>query len=246
MDHCVIMAGNDSPSRYFHLRAWFPRAVRVFFACLLTSLMCGACSAPVKGVFPPEQGAPSKAVYLVRHGLHVGIVLKRADVPAGVWPQRAEFPEADYLEVGWGDRDYYQSPDPGLGTLLKAGLLPTASVLHIVGFNGPVPRYFPRSEIVRLDLSLTGFARLGAYIEGSYAKDARGAVQVLGPGLYGDSRFYLSAETYHAFNTCNVWSARGLRAAGLPFSPPFMLTVDSIMSRAAAFGTVIQRRPTPP
>ena len=67
--------------------------------------------------------------------------------------------------------------------------------------------------------------------------------QQLGPGLYGKSRFYLSRETYHAFNTCNVWTARVLRDAGCPITPATTLTVDSLMVKAARFGKVIQAGP---
>jgi hypothetical protein len=62
----------------------------------------------------------------------------------------------------------------------------------------------------------------------------------LGPGLYGNSRFYLSRETYHLFNTCNVWTARALRAAGLPITPARAISVESLMSQARKFGAVVQ------
>lgn len=214
------------------------RLKSVFVVLLLVLLL--ACSAPPKGLFPPAPDEPFKSIYLASHGWHAGIVIKRADIPAGVWAEHNDFPDAEYLEVGWGDKDYYMTPDPHFGITLKAGLLPTDSVLHVVGFSGSVTRYFSRSEITRIDLSYEGFARLCGYISNSYARDEAGEVQALGPGLYGKSRFYLSRETYHAFNTCNVWTARGLRNAGCPLVPASTLTVDELMTEVASFGTVIQ------
>jgi uncharacterized protein (TIGR02117 family) len=199
-----------------------------------------ACSAPPKGLFPPAPNEPFKSIYLASHGWHAGIVIKRADIPEGVWPEHNDFPDAEYLEVGWGDKDYYMTPDPHMGITLKAGLWPTDSVLHVVGFRGSVTRYFSRSDVTRIDLSYEGFKRLCQYISGSYARDEKGNSQPLGPGLYGLSQFYLSRETYHAFNTCNVWTARGLKGAGCPITPGTTLTVDELMSRVAGFGTVIQ------
>lgn len=210
---------------------------------LMMTLAGGACAAPVTGLWPPGQNEPTKSIYLVSHGWHAGIVVKRADIPAGVFPQHHDFPDAEYLEVGWGDRDYYQRQDPHLGIVLKAVLLPTASVLHIVGFSGSVPSNFLQSEIIRIDLSDRGFERLCTYIEKSYAKDASGKNRPLGTGLYGNSRFYLSRDIYHAFNTCNVWTARALRAAGCPIIAALAIEVDDLMSKAAAFGEVIQPRP---
>lgn len=214
------------------------RLKSVFVMLLLMVLL--ACSAPPKGLFPPASDEPFKSIYLASHGWHAGIVIKRGDIPTGVWPEHNDFPDAEYLEVGWGDKDYYMTPDPHFGITLKAGLLPTDSVLHVVGFSGSVTRYFSRSEITRIDLSYEGFARLCRYISNSYARDEADKVQALGPGLYGKSRFYLSRETYHAFNTCNVWTARGLRNAGCPLVPASTLTVDELMTEVASFGTVIQ------
>lgn len=129
---------------------------------------------------------------------------------------------------------------PHLGITIKAGLLPTASVLHVVGFSGSVTQYFPHSEVVRIELSETGFQQLCSYLENTYALDEAGRSQPLGPSLYGSGRFYLSRENYHAFNTCNVWTARGLREAGLHITPAANLTVDSLMANAARYGELVQ------
>ena len=213
---------------------------QVHAAIVLMSVLLFACASPPINLFPPGPNEPSTTIYLVSHGWHAGIVVKRADIPAGVWPQHREFPEAVYLEVGWGDKDYYMTTKPGLGITLKAGLLPTASVLHVVGFRGPVTGYFPRSKIIQLDLSEAGFQRLCRYLENSYARDETSLSQPLGPSLYGDGQFYLSRETYHAFNTCNAWTARGLREAGCPITPSANLRVETLMTNVAKFGTVIQ------
>lgn len=168
-------------------------------------------------------------IYLVSHGWHAGIVIERAAIPPGLLPEQADFPGARYLEFGWGDRGYYLSPEPHVGHLLKAGLWPTSSVLHVVGFSEPVIDYFPRSEIVYLEFSRDGFARMGRHLDSRFAREGESAV-ALQPGLYGNSRFYRSRETYHLFNTCNVWTARVLHAAGCPITPAFNITVDGLLS----------------
>ena len=217
--------------------------IRIWILFLATS--CGACATPVSDMPAPSESEPHKTIYLVSHGWHAGIVLRRADIPDSVWPELGDFPDTDYLEVGWGDMDFYQTADPHMGLILKAALLPTASVLHIVGFNGPVPAYFPYSEIIRIELSSAGFEHLSRTIAASFALDEAGNVRSPGPGLYGNSRFYQSRETYHLFNTCNVWTARALRAAGLPITPTRAISEESLMSQARKFGTVVQSEPKP-
>jgi len=212
---------------------------------LFLAVSCSTCAAPASETLAPSESEPSKTIYLVNHGRHAGIVLRRVDIPDNIWPKLGNFPDMEYLEVGWGDMDYYQIPDPHLGFILKAALLPTASVLHIVGFNDHVPAYFPYSEIIRIELSSAGFELLSRTIASSFALDKAGNTTSPSPGRYGNSRFYLSRETYHMFNTCNVWTARALRTAGLPITPATAISVGNLMSQARKFGVVVQSEPEP-
>jgi len=210
------------------------------------AVACCACAATVKDLFPPGDNAPTSPIYLVSHGWHVGMVLRRADIPAGLWPENVDFPYAEFLEVGWGDKQYYQDPDAHFGITLRAALWPTASVLHIVGFKGAVTAYYSSGEIIEIKLSEPGFELLSRYIAASFARDESGQAQPLGRGLYGNSRFYLSRESYHLLNTCNVWTARALRAASVPITPSFSITVEQLMDQAQAFGKVVRSIPTTP
>ena len=218
------------------------RILRHFFLVVA----CYTCSAPVKDLFPPGDNASTKTIYLVSHGWHAGIVLRRADIPADLWPENVDFPYAEFLEVGWGDKQYYQTPDAHFGITLRAALWPTSSVLHIVGFNGAVTAYYSSSEVIKIKLGEPGFELLSRYIAASFARDESGQALPLGRGLYGNSRFYLSRESYHLFNTCNVWTARALHAAGVPITPSFSITVEQLMAQAQTFGEVVQSKPAMP
>jgi len=216
---------------------------RIQIWILFLAASCCACAAQVRDAPAPSERGQRSTIYLVSHGWHAGIVLRRADIPDSIWPELGDFPDTEYLEVGWGDSDYYQTPDPHEGLIVKAALLPTASVLHLVGFSGPVPAYFPYSEIIRIELPAAGFEHLSRAIVASFARDEAGNTTLLGPGLYGKSRFYLSGESYHLFNTCNVWTARALRAAGLPITPARAISVENLMYQARRFGMVVQSGP---
>jgi uncharacterized protein (TIGR02117 family) len=219
--------------------------VRILMHLFVVVTFC-ACAAPVRDLFPPGDDASAKAIYLVSHGWHAGIVLRRADIPADLWPENAVFPYAEFIEVGWGDKQYYQTPDAHFGIALRALLWPTPSVLHIVGFNGAVTEYFPSSEIIEIKLGEPGFELLLHYIAASFMRDDSGQAQPIGPGLYGNSRFYLSRESYHLFNTCNVWTARALRAAGVPITPSFSITVEQLMAQAQNLGELVRSKPATP
>lgn len=113
--------------------------------------------------------------------------------------------------------------------------------MHIVSFSEAVPSYFPLSEIIELHLSNEGFERMVRYIATSHYKEPDGSSKPISKGLYGNSQFYLSGETYHLFKTCNTWTVDALYAAGYPVSSVFTITVEGLMSQIRSFGTVIHK-----
>lgn len=210
---------------------------------LLIGLLCSGCAASMTDSYRSNAGPPTALVYLVNHGWHAGIIIRRADVPRGVWPEIADFPDAEYLEVGWGDWDYYQAQDIGVWITLKAALWPTASVLNVVGFSGSAAGRYPHSEIIPLGLSEIGLESLSRYIHDSYKRHGEARVAPLGVAPYGNSRFYPAVGKFHLFNTCNVWAAHALRRAGYPISPSLAITASTLMSQASKLGRVNSDQP---
>jgi uncharacterized protein (TIGR02117 family) len=198
-------------------------------------VLASGCAGPVHGLYPPREGESVTSVWLVNHGWHTGIVVRRQDVPDGLWPQLRDFADSELVEVGWGERDFYMAPAGTSGMALKAVLWPASSVLHVAGFSRPVERHFPASEIVEITLSRRGFEKLAAFIQEAYATDEAGGAIGLGPGQHPNSRFYLARETYHALKTCNTWTANALRSAGCPITPFYALTAGNVIHQATAF-----------
>lgn len=185
---------------------------QVWQALVACGLLASGCVTPPAA--PPAGDAADGTIYIVSHGWHAGIAIRRADIPPHLWPEQRDFPDAEYLEVGWGDRDYYQAREPGLGTTLKAALWPTRSVLHVVGVRGALAANFPHSEIVRLPASRAALVQLVEFIDAAHDRPDEAPLASLGPGLYGDSRYYPARGRFHLLNNCNRWTARALRAAG--------------------------------
>jgi len=205
------------------------REVLLLFAVVLLGTGCAAL--PDQGVAAPAPQATAHRIYVVNHGWHSGIVVRAADVPAHAWPARRDFDAAEYLEVGWGHREYYQAKDPSVWLGLRALMWPSPGVLHMVAFSGPVERSFAAAEIVALQITPQGLARLVAAIAASHERDAAGRPIPLGPGLYGTGRFYASRESFHLFATCNVWAAAMLREAGVPVRPLLSQTSGALFAQ---------------
>jgi len=218
------------------------RSVRsLLLTLLVVATIVSGCAAPVMHGDPSwMETAHPHSIYVVLQPWHAGIVVHAADVPANAWLARRDFPDAAYLEVGWGDRAYYQAPDPGLWLGLQALFWLTPGVLHIAAFSGPVERTFGSAEILELRVSARGLSRLVEVVRDSHELDSSGRPIALGPGLYGASRFYASREKFHLFKTCNVWTASVLQEAGIPVSPALALTASNLMTQLRPSGRVIR------
>jgi uncharacterized protein (TIGR02117 family) len=212
-----------------------------FIPYVLLCIMSFGCVGPIERLFPPRLDESAVSIYLLNHfDWHTGVVIRRQDIPNQIWPAHYDFAGFEYLEVGWGDRDYYQAGEPTTWMTIKAAFWPTSSVLHIVGFNAPVEKFFPESEIIEITLSSRGFEQLCIFIRNSYAREERGKTINLGPGLLENSRFYAAKGKFHFLRTCNVWIAEALRAAGCPITSPYSIGASNVMYQARKFGNVIR------
>jgi len=90
----------------------------------------GACTPLVKEAIDSFPGAgPTVSAFLLVDRWHAGVAIKVSDIPGNLVPERRDFTEAQYLEFGWGDWDFYQAPNVSSGDALKALLFPTKSVM---------------------------------------------------------------------------------------------------------------------
>jgi uncharacterized protein (TIGR02117 family) len=188
---------------------------------------------------PPLDGR-SVPVWLVSHGWHVGLAVRRADVPREAWPESGGLGTYRHLEVGWGDAEYFPARRGTTGMALRAAFASTSSALHVVGFDEPVPEFFPDSTIVELALGPAAFEALCRFVHDAYWRDAGGRLVLLAPGAYGHGHFYRARGRYHLFSNSNHWTARALEVAGLDLDARWAFTAGSVLSRASRYGRAIR------
>ncbi len=210
-------------------------------AWLLLALALVACSAERAGPLRPEPGRPpstaaSRTIFVTSNGWHSSIVLARADLPPGRIPEAADFPQARFLEFGWGDAEYYPAKRVTLGMTLRAALTPTPSVVHVAGLAVAPARRYPNAEVVPLALDAKRLGRLVDFIDATFDRGGRTRAAATGPGLYPDSRFYPALGRFHLFNTCNTWTARALAAAGFDVADPGMARAEALMRQVRRLG----------
>jgi uncharacterized protein (TIGR02117 family) len=178
-----------------------------------------------------EPGETRVAVYVTSNGWHSAIVVPRAALPPGAIPEAADFSDAPFLSLGWGDAEYFPERDPTTGMALRAALQPTPAVLHLAGLPFHPRDVFPADEVVELEASTQGFEALIAYLDAAFDRDGAKRAQASEPGLYRFSLFYPAKGEFHLFNTCNTWTARGLKAGGWPIRVSGTVTVEELMAQ---------------
>jgi uncharacterized protein (TIGR02117 family) len=169
-------------------------------------------------------------IWVVNHGWHTGIIIERAKIAELIPTLGQDYSGKVYLEVGWGDAGFYRAGAITPALIVQAIAIPTIPVLHVAGFSEHPGVYFKNEETAMILLSKKQHSRLLKFVSSSFASHGENKIISLGKGIYGHSTFYRATGRYHAFNTCNHWTAKALHSAGIPIFPPLASASDSVMN----------------
>jgi len=205
----------------------------VWVAYMIAGLVGGAIPANRDWV-ESKRGIP---VWVEDNGIHTGIVLPLvgpADVAGADWrdlisPYDARDPaygRHSHVAFGWGDRDFYVNTprwrDLRPMTVVNAAIGSEETVMYVERIAEPHPAPHVRRVVLRPE----EYARLVAFIRDSFEVGASG-IAASQPGYANHDSFYTAKGRYTAFNTCNAWTGRALRTAGVRLGlwTPFSVTV---------------------
>ena len=159
-----------------------------YLLVLLISTWAIGCVAPSRtGQLVSEshlQANPARTgtIYLIRHGWHTGLALKRAEIPASAWPESQLLEDANFIEVGWGDEAYLRSSFMNPFVMLNAAFLPSRSAIHVAGIRHSPENFFAHSQIVKIPVTDQQMHSLCRFIHDSYARDDTGCASVITDG----------------------------------------------------------------
>ena len=204
----------------------------VRFAVILAALLSSACSTLPRAVIAERELRPQRdqEIYAVSHGWHTGLIVPAVAAERSLPFLRERFDHATAYEFGWGDKGFYQSKTITASLAVKALFWRNGSVMHVVALHEDPASCFPTSEKVRVPLTKRELASLGRFLDSSFQRDSRGRIMRLQHGIYGDSQFYEGRGSYCIVNTCNKWTAKGLKSAGRAITPSAKLTAGSVMA----------------
>jgi len=170
-------------------------------------LLLWSCAAPVQGLWPPPEGAPTRTIVVSLDTWHAMIAIT-LDERVTALDQKSMFEEWGYAEQAW-----YLEGRQGITGALRALFRPNPGVveigLHEQVWAARTPQ--PPAETFVFRLSEAGYLRLRRHLLST--------IGATNPVLVVDRiRFYPSKRPYHLFHQCHQYAAEALRAAGLPLS----------------------------
>lgn len=161
-------------------------------------------------------------IYVASNGVHTDFVLP---VESEIMDWKMIFPDpkfkkywgyAPYIAFGWGDRGFYLNTpewkDLRPPVAIRALLLPSVSAMHVTLWPEP-----SESELTRaVTIDSETYQKIIEYILNSFRMTTDEKPVVIDHPGYGDfDLFYESSLSFHLFRTCNSWTCRGLKQAGI-------------------------------
>ncbi len=174
---------------------------------------------------------PVRTIYVFSNGWHSSLVVARNDLPANLPPETADFPEAPYLEFGWGDRDFYTTPRPTAAMALSATFGFGPSVMYVAGLDRPPHEFFLGVETVGIDVPEAVLERLLAAVDRGFERGGQPRAEMLPVRTNDYGRFYPGTGAFTLFNTCNTWVVKSLADAGVAVSSTGVVTAGQLMDR---------------
>ena len=199
--------------------------LRNLLLVLLAPVLAYLAATILLGLLPANAGwveaEEGVVVFVNTNGVHTGIGMPVANAVMDWRPympaQHLKTPiAADYVFVGYGHRAFYLdteswadlSPTLALNAAFGGG----ATLIHVDHVQGPGEG--PEQRAVRL--SREEYGRLAAFVRARFTLDQAGRTRPLIGRGYGDHDMFYEAEgSYSLWLTCNEWTGRALRAAGV-------------------------------
>lgn len=216
------------------------RALAALFAIpllyFLAALILGAIPAN-RGWSEAKEGV---TIFVRTNGVHTWILVPKVTAEMDWRPllpgghlRDPRWGEGDYVALGYGNRTFYlETPTWGDLTMRNAFLAAFGSGRSLMHADHDFrPRPGPDQRPIRL--SREQYRRLVEFARGSFQLDGEGRTMPLIGRGYGESdMFYEAVGPYSAVYTCNSWTGRALRRAGVrtgvwtPLSQSIMWRLD--------------------
>ncbi len=158
------------------------------------------------------------AIYITSNGVHTDIVIPSESEVVN-WNSFLRFDKRNkYIAFGWGEKDFYLNTptwaDLKFKTAFKAAFLFNDGILQVHGYSSDL---MESKHCIKINLSKEQLNQLNAYIYDSFDfNDLTEPICVIPKEHFSSNLHYYEAKRkYSIFFTCNNWTGKGLKKAGI-------------------------------
>ena len=174
----------------------------------------------------------TQTIYIAKSYWHTGLIVEINELSLNTLPVLKKFSDAEFVDIGMGERDFYMSPSRDVIPAARAILIPTAAAIRIAEVPGDTAFLRRTSDyLISLELDSASFINLLGYVNESISKNDDDEVSIIEERAGGSIVFYNSPLSYHLFNTCNTWLARALQKSGIDIKPSDVVTSKDLFYR---------------
>ena len=180
-------------------------------------MLIGAFVPANKDWIEPKQGI---TIYVETNGMHAGLVLPVAaagdDWRDIIRPEHFAVPYADttHYRFGWGNKEFYQKvpyiEDATVPIIFRALFTPAPSAVHVDQSFQPQESFYVRKLVITEEQ----YRLITRLIRNKFRYNGDGTVMPFAGNTVSES-FYEAKDPYHLFETCNVWTNKLLKQAGV-------------------------------
>lgn len=179
-------------------------------------------------------------VVVFKNKWHTGIIFANSESAKNSLPALKDFAQSKFIDIGWGDEDFYQRENFNPYYATKAIVTPTSSVLRLRAVES-IEQIITESDFgIRIVLTELQFKKFLQFLDDSFLyENERDVVRTSARNSYS-MVFYKSVLRYHLFYTCNTWVIDALKNAGLPVSTFMIMTAEDTYDELSEVGDVVK------
>lgn len=206
------------------------RLAKIHLLCLFLLIFL-----PARAWQEPDE---KHSIYVSSISWHTGIVIPTSTFPENIWPREINYANAAWLEIGWGDADYFPAEGFNPWFALKAVFWPTSSVLQIKPVYGPVEASYSNTNVAKLEIDNEQLEKIKDYLIGEFelSGNAKLIPVTAGPS---NSYFFKGSSSYYFPKNSNVWAAKALKDTGFSLNPFWYQTTGKVVRKAGEFGEMV-------
>jgi uncharacterized protein (TIGR02117 family) len=157
-------------------------------------------------------------IHFFREGMHTHLVLPAKSLLDYIPELKEQLQNAPWARIGWGDFQYYGASQQTLISAMRALLLPTSAVIAVLRINRIEDKVTASNRVYSIDCNYSVIDSLARFVSDYFYQSPQGLLTQVREKPNGEV-FFKARGIYMLTNTCNNWTSRGLRIAGLRCMP---------------------------